>query len=147
MNRKQTLLKRLKVAVESINRDTTCDTISAWKSAGFTDQQVMVLSLLRRDGEARMGELSDALGISKTGATSVMDRMYDRGLVERYEDSDDRRVVRCKLTEQGQREADQLWSVNLLRWQRATESLGDQQLEAAVGALEALREQFGNDEK
>jgi DNA-binding MarR family transcriptional regulator len=48
-----------------------------------------------------MRELGDAVVISKSGLTGVVDRMAKAGLVERIPDPDDRRVTLVSLTATG----------------------------------------------
>lgn len=50
-----------------------------------------------------MGELSDALAVPLSTATRVIDTLVERGYVERFSDSEDRRVVRVRFTRQGLR--------------------------------------------
>jgi len=49
----------------------------------------------------RMSELADELGIVRRSATSVVDDLYDRGLIARLDDPDDRRAVLIELTPLG----------------------------------------------
>lgn len=46
----------------------------------------------------RMSELAEAVVLSKSGLTSVIDRMEGEGLVERRPDPQDRRAIRIVLT-------------------------------------------------
>ncbi len=50
-----------------------------------------------------MGRLSERLGVRQNALTQAADRLIGHGLAERLGDSSDRRVVRLRLTEQGQR--------------------------------------------
>jgi len=54
-----------------------------------------------RDGRLSMRELGDAVVISKSGLTGVVDRMAKAGLVERVPDPGDRRVTLVALTPLG----------------------------------------------
>jgi DNA-binding MarR family transcriptional regulator len=49
----------------------------------------------------RMADASSALALSKSGVTRLVDRLSERGLVERAACPRDRRVVYCGLTEAG----------------------------------------------
>jgi DNA-binding MarR family transcriptional regulator len=60
-----------------------------------------VLSVLEHDGPQTMGGLADALDVSHASVTGIVDRMAERGLVSRQRSTDDRRVVRVALTEEG----------------------------------------------
>ena len=55
-----------------------------------------------------MRELAHKLGGSFSNATVLVDRLVDRGLVERLADPQDRRVVLVRTTEGGQRLIEQL---------------------------------------
>jgi MarR family transcriptional regulator, organic hydroperoxide resistance regulator len=62
---------------------------------------VQASALLRIDGSMSMRELATRLGGHASNATGIADRLAARGLVERHEDADDRRVKRLDLTPQG----------------------------------------------
>ena len=57
--------------------------------------------ILDRDGPMTMGQLSKATSIPQSTATRMVDWMVDNGYVERFHDTEDRRVVRVRLTENG----------------------------------------------
>jgi DNA-binding MarR family transcriptional regulator len=60
-----------------------------------------VLTVLDAEGPLAMRRLAEAMDVSQASATGVVDRMEQRGLVERQRDDEDRRVVTVALTEQG----------------------------------------------
>lgn len=60
-----------------------------------------VLTLLRHHDAMPMGRLAEAMGASMSGATGIIDRMEERGLVERVRVPDDRRVVLVRPTRAG----------------------------------------------
>ena len=62
---------------------------------------VQASALLQIDGSMSMHELAARLGGHKSNATGLADRLAARGLVERREDADDRRVKRLDLTAEG----------------------------------------------
>ena len=62
---------------------------------------VQASALLRIDGSISMRELATRLGGHASNATGIADRLASRGLVERREDPDDRRVKRVDLTPEG----------------------------------------------
>jgi MarR family transcriptional regulator, organic hydroperoxide resistance regulator len=62
---------------------------------------VQASALLQVDGSMSMRELSARLGGHASNATGIADRLAARGLVERHEDADDRRVKRLELTPEG----------------------------------------------
>jgi DNA-binding MarR family transcriptional regulator len=64
-------------------------------------QEMLLIRLWPRDGLTQ-SELADDLCISPATITKTLDRMSKAGLVERRTDSEDRRVSRVYLTDQGQ---------------------------------------------
>lgn len=73
---------------------------------GLTGSQMRALRTIhvhsgQDDGPIRMSALADALGIVRRSATSVVDDLEQRGFVERVHDSDDRRAVGVRITDEG----------------------------------------------
>ncbi len=66
---------------------------------GFTN--VHVLSVLEGHGAMSMGHLAEILDVSLSNASGLIDRLEDRGLVERVRVPDDRRVVLVQTTAEG----------------------------------------------
>ena len=63
----------------------------------------VMLHVSESEGGCRMTDLADAVVQSKSGLTSLVDRMEADGLLERRPDPDDRRVTRIVLTALGER--------------------------------------------
>ena len=111
----------------------------------LTAPQLKVVLLLYLYGSNRMSELAGSLGVTLATATGIIDRLVDRGLVSRENLKDDRRVVMCRLSDQGMEMADNLWKTSrekarqlllgmaLSRLKLIDEALGDM---IAVGADE-----------
>lgn len=72
-----------------------------WPSGPLSLVHLHVLMQLVEDGPLPMRALADTLDVSQASATGIVDRMEQRGLVERRRDDDDRRVIRVALTEAG----------------------------------------------
>jgi DNA-binding MarR family transcriptional regulator len=68
---------------------------------GISMTHFHVLTLLRHHGEQPMGRLAEILDASMSSATGIIDRMEERGLVERIRVPDDRRVVMVRPTQAG----------------------------------------------
>lgn len=69
---------------------------------GITGAQARALRTIAHRGEpVRMSELAELLGIVRRSATSVVDELAERGLVERRPDPVDRRGVAVAVTPAG----------------------------------------------
>jgi DNA-binding MarR family transcriptional regulator len=85
-----------------------------------------------------MGELSEQLGRGLPSVTSMVDRLVKKSLVERVQDPSDRRVVACRLTEQGTDAVERFWQVSRDRRLGLADGLTAEELETVVPALETL---------
>ena len=70
-----------------------------WLEGSLSIVQLHVLTVLETAGPLPMGKLADALDVSVASATGIVDRMEQRGLVERRHDEADRRIVLVHPTE------------------------------------------------
>jgi DNA-binding MarR family transcriptional regulator len=62
---------------------------------------MVILQAIRDLGEVTTGRLSTAVSLSQATVTTILDRLEDRGLIERYRSRIDRRVVHSRLTTAG----------------------------------------------
>ena len=69
--------------------------------AEMTPEQYWLLRLLSRKGALSIGELAEILGVTGSSVTTACKRLEKAGLVTRERQSDDERMVRVMLTEQG----------------------------------------------
>jgi len=63
---------------------------------GLTTPQFGVLEALHHLGSLSLGDLADKLLVTGGNITYVMDRLEERGLVERDRSTEDRRVVHSR---------------------------------------------------
>ncbi len=91
-------------------------------------------------GQPTMGDLAERLRLSPSTVTGLVDGLVSRGLVERREDAEDRRIVRVALTGPGRRHRDQRRGLQQQRLARVFAALSDEDLEWVGSALERLSE-------
>jgi DNA-binding MarR family transcriptional regulator len=70
------------------------------RETGLNPAWFEVLAQLH-DGPVRMGELAESLTLSRGGATRLVARMEEAGLVEREIPKEDRRATYARITEKG----------------------------------------------
>jgi MarR family transcriptional regulator, transcriptional regulator for hemolysin len=73
------------------------------KALGLTRPQWLALVRLNRRPGASQSELADMMEIEKAPAGKIVDRMEEKGWVERRPDASDRRINRIHLTDRGER--------------------------------------------
>lgn len=107
---------------------------------GVSMAQLHLMFTLQRTGEMTMSHLAELLNVSFSNATGLIDRIEERGFIERSRVPSDRRVVLVRLTPAGETmlgEVDAL-SADLLR--SVLERLPASQLRGIAHAISALRE-------
>lgn len=67
----------------------------------LTESQFIAGMIILQHGTCTMSEIANALGVSLSAITGIIDRMVKHGFVERLRDDSDRRLVRVQLTEKG----------------------------------------------
>jgi DNA-binding MarR family transcriptional regulator len=74
----------------------------------ITPPQFIALQWLFEDGDMTIGELSSKMFLACSTTTDLIDRMEKNNLVERTKDTNDRRVVRIHLLDEGKRIIDEV---------------------------------------
>jgi DNA-binding MarR family transcriptional regulator len=103
-------------------------------SAGISLNQLELLVQLHfKDGRRRMSDLADALLLSRGGATRLVARAEEEGLVRREIPPDDRRATYAVLTDEGSEAAERGYPVYLDIVQRLFHDfVSDDEAEALV---------------
>ncbi len=106
---------------------------------GISMTHFHVLTLLRHHDAMPMGRLAEILDASMSSATGIIDRMEERGLVERVRVPDDRRIVMVKPTQAGLDLVDEAELVKSRAIAAAIERMTIEQLERLTLATADLR--------
>ncbi len=107
---------------------------------GVSMAQLHIMYTVQRSGELTMSHLAEVLDVSLSNATGLIDRMEERGFVERSRVATDRRIVLVRVTPAGEQmlgEVDALTD-DLLR--SVLGRLPISQLRGVAHAISALRE-------
>lgn len=89
------------VILRQIIRATDLRSKQIAKQTGMTTAQLVVLQSIARLGEVTTREISHRVSLSQATVTTIMDRLSERGFIERYRSAMDRRVVYTRLTAKG----------------------------------------------
>lgn len=108
-----------------------------WSDIELTMTQFRSLLLLR-SGPQRMGSIASYLETSLSSATSLIDRLVEKGLVGRASDPADRRVVECLLTDEGQQVMEKCWQISRRSITEMADHLKEDELELVVHAMKHL---------
>src|SRR3954453_9157987 len=117
--------------------------------AGVSMTHMHVIWLLQHHGHVSMSRLAEQLDVSFSNATGIIDRMEERGLVERVRVPDDRRVVLVRIAARGVEALEEMEAVKRDRLQSILGHLDKPRLLRVAEALEDLRtavvDEFGED--
>lgn len=70
---------------------------------GLSMAQLHILYVLQRNGQMTMSRLAEVLNVSLSNATGLIDRIEERGFIERIRVPEDRRIVLIRVTPEGER--------------------------------------------
>src|SRR6478609_2879903 len=76
--------------------------------AGISMTHLHILWVLEHHGDLTMSRLAELLDVSVSNATGLIDRMEERGLVERFRVPSDRRIVLVRASAEGARIRDEI---------------------------------------
>jgi DNA-binding MarR family transcriptional regulator len=86
----------------------------------------------------RMSDVARRLGVSAPTASTLIDRLVERGLVDRREDPRDRRQHRCRLSPEGHWLAARFYESARARTKLLLAQLSQDELETVLHGLEYL---------
>ena len=107
---------------------------------GISMAQLHVMNLLERHGEMPMSRLAEMINVSDSNATGLIDRVEERGFVERIRVATDRRMVMVRLTPAGVLVLDEIEAVREEILRRVLDQLDPTQLAGVATAMADLRE-------
>jgi DNA-binding MarR family transcriptional regulator len=106
---------------------------------GISMAQLHILYTLQRSGEMPMSHLADHLNVSVSNATGLIDRIEERGFIERRRVAEDRRVVLIHVTEAGRRMLEEVDAVSTDLLRSVFGRIGRSQLAVVGRAIAELR--------
>jgi DNA-binding MarR family transcriptional regulator len=134
--------------VEELAAHTPSDMLRAmrrWPRGPLSLVHLNVLIALSDAGPLPMRALAETLDVSQASTTGIVDRMEQRGLVERRRDDEDRRVIRVGLSAAGTQLVEALSTERRERLGRLLDLMTDDELDAfarGVRGMRRAREQF-----
>lgn len=104
----------------------------------MTRGQFYICRRLLQRGAMTITEIAADLGVSASAVTAIADRLSNSGLVARERDEKDRRVVRLRLTPEGERATKQCKSVRDALLRRYFEQLPVEDVASMLRICDAL---------
>jgi DNA-binding MarR family transcriptional regulator len=102
-----------------------------WLTSDITVAQLRVLLVLYTRGPSRMSAIASFIGVAISTTTSIVDNLVKKGLVTRSDDPEDRRLVICELSVEGQALINRLWMLSRGQIEKLLQGLTLEQLKKA----------------
>lgn len=109
----------------------------------LTIQQIRAFAFIFAQQETPVSRVAEALDIRPNVATGITQRLVDRGLIDRREDPDDRRIRLLTITDAGHALVDELGGIVLAKGMKLLDGLSDErlrQLRDVFAAIDPLQE-------
>jgi DNA-binding MarR family transcriptional regulator len=106
---------------------------------GISMTQLHVMHLLEHHGELAMSHLAETLDVSLSAATGLVDRVEERGFVERIRVPSDRRIVLVRITTAGRQMLEDVEVLRVGIIQQVLDELDEAQLAGVASAMADLR--------
>jgi DNA-binding MarR family transcriptional regulator len=113
--------------------------------SGISMTHLHILWLLEHHGDLTMGRLAELVDVSLSNASGLIDRMEERGLVERIRVPDDRRIVLVRCSPEGARMRDEIEAIKQDQKRSILCKLDRDQLTRLLGAVGDLRGAVGQE--
>src|SRR3954454_17356451 len=143
------LVSRIATGIHDMIAGFRCAGTGRLVKAGVSMTHMHVMWLLQHHGDVSMSRLADQLDVSFSNATGIIDRMEERGLVERVRVPDDRRVVLVRIAARGVEALEEMEAVKRDRLHSILGHLDKPRLLRVAEALDDLRtavvDEFGED--
>lgn len=134
----QELVKRIQKLSGDIFNAMPSDIPAEWLTLDLTLTQLRVLLVLRARGPSRMSDIAAVLGVALPTATGIVDNLVRKRLAVREADPQDRRLVICRLSPEGQNLINRLWTSGEFGMGQLLEGLAPEQLEKAADVARML---------
>ena len=137
---RRALIDQIVAGTAAITGHQRCAVARRLHEQGISMAHLQTLWILQEHGPQPMTRLADLLGVAMPNATGIIDRMEQRGLVERLRDGADRRVVTVQQTPAGARAVDEIdgWRGEML--EQLLDRLDTDHLLRLVGGIHELRQ-------
>jgi DNA-binding MarR family transcriptional regulator len=139
LDREETVRQILKLS-EDIYNSVPLNIPSEWLESDLSVAQLRILLVLQSKGPSRMSSIASVIGVALPTATGVVDNLVKKGLAIRENDPQDRRLVICKLSPQGQELINKLWMSGRFQMENLLDGLTLEQLEKAHEVARILYE-------
>jgi DNA-binding MarR family transcriptional regulator len=137
-----------KMIRDRIFRAQTVHLAARGKSEAFGDlsvPQFHAIMIVRTHGQITMTELSDRLGVSPPSASSMVDRLVEKGILTREHSVEDRRKVVVRVSPEAMEDIESVEETILRSFAELVEKIGPEITRKWCQVLERVKSVIQND--
>lgn len=108
----------------------------------LTVSQFSVIKVLKEKGESKISEISEALYLTDSTVSGIIDRLEARGFVERIRSKEDRRVVNVRLTDKANAFGKEMYTKVIEHMEEMLKDVDEAELQKVIDGLETLKKIF-----
>jgi DNA-binding MarR family transcriptional regulator len=112
--------------------------VESWLDLNLTRPQMKCLCYISHHGKINLSGLAAGMHVTPANVTGIVDRLVEQGLVDRVQDSDDRRVLWLSVTEKGAYHLSVLREGKASKMRELLEHLSDDELSLVSDAFDIL---------
>ncbi len=124
------LMRASKSVEERIKKDI--------KSYGVSITEFTILEALYHKGDLTVNQICDAVLINSGSMTYVIDKLQQRGLLERITSEEDRRVIHVRITNQGKELMDDIFPQHEKVIEKVFKDVSPEELESVIDILKRI---------
>ena len=95
-------LSKFDTLFQKLVKDNSCR-LNGLLCGQVTQTQFFILKLVAEHEHCKAADIAHILDISPSAATTIIERLFKNGWIERERSNQDRRIVWLKLTQQGEK--------------------------------------------
>ncbi|MEM9242607.1 MAG: MarR family transcriptional regulator [Pseudomonadota bacterium] len=103
----------------------------------------LIMTLAHHQHSSKL-QLANAIGMDHSSMSRALDRLIEKNYVQREIDTNDRRLIRISLTEQGRELHQQVFSTISKLWNKVCADFSDQELKQSIHFMQTLAENIAN---
>mgnify|MGYP001072084959 CR=1 FL=1 len=120
------------------------DSIKTNMHQGFRDMQLtapqgMLMGILAHEGNMKISDLSEKLGLSNSTVSGIIDRLESQKLVERIRSTEDRRVVYVNVSEEFKKNSQERFKKIEAMFETMMSKATPEELEKIIEGMQTLK--------
>jgi DNA-binding MarR family transcriptional regulator len=135
-------VKQIEMLAEAFMFRSMQNVIKYSKESGYSMSHIGTLMHLHHKGVSDVSGLGDKLGITYPAASQMLDRLVEKGLIQRTEDPKDRRSKKIVLTDKGFETLHESMKARQASMIELSKKMTDEEKEKVMEAFEIVLDKF-----